>query len=213
MHVYRYARCRKHHQRGFVLLVALVFLVLMSMLAVVASQHARLQERIAGSLRNAQQARLSAETALRGAEYRLWSIAAQPDARLHCSEEVISNDGCVVYRAYSGLYASNGAVNRFRAASGWITGIGVTYQGPARRGYTGNANPTAALAKDPVYIIEDLGSERPPGVGGLHESGNTGPDSGNQIDMHIYRVTARATGGRGDVVTVMQSTFDAPGNL
>jgi type IV pilus assembly protein PilX len=66
------------------------------------------------------------------------------------------------------------------------------------------------LAEDPVYIIEDLGSERPPGVSGLHESGNTGPNNGEQAGVHIYRITARATGGHANVVSVVQSTFDAP---
>ena len=197
---------------GFALMMALIFLLLISMLAIAASQHAMLQERMAGSLRNAQQARMSAETALRGVEYKLWSTASQAGARLHCLENAISqDDGCVVYRSYSAPYAVNGDVTRFQSASGWVSGIGVAYTGPARRGYTSNPpRPTAELAKNPVYIIEDLGSSRPPGVSGMHESGNTGPNNGGQGDVHIYRITARATGGHANVESVVQSTFDAP---
>lgn len=200
------------HQAGFVLLMALIFLVLLSMLAGTASQHSLLQERMAGSVRNAQQAGMSAETALRGVEYKLWAMAGQPGVRLHCTEHAISSDdGCVVYRPDTAPYAKDGAVTRFQAASGWIADAGVAYRGPAGRGYTDSmGKPTAALAKNPVYLIEDLGSERPPGVDGLHESGNTGPNNGGQLDIHIYRITARATGGNAYGISMVQSTFDAP---
>lgn len=192
-------------QHGFALLMALIFLVLLSMLAIAASQHSLLQERMAGSLRDAQQARLAADAALRGVEYKLWSLASQAGAQLHCEETAITpDDGCVIYRPDSGPYAAGGAVTRFRSAAGWIGDIGLTYQGPMGDGYM------PALARNPVYIIEDLGSERPPGVGGLRESGNTGPNNGGQLDIHLYRITARATGGKASTVSVVQSTFDAP---
>lgn len=199
-------------QGGFALLMALIFLLLISMLAIAASRHALLQERMAGSLRNAQQSRMSAETALRGAEYTLWTRASQPGARLHCMENGISpDDGCVVYRSYGAPYAAKGDVTRFRSAPGWLSDIGVAYMGPARRGYTSHpSQATAKLAENPRYVIEDLGVERPPGVGGLHESGNTGPNNGGQVAIHIYRITARATGGNANVVSIVQSAFDAP---
>ncbi|MBE1162528.1 PilX N-terminal domain-containing pilus assembly protein [Dyella acidiphila] len=201
-------------QRGFALLTALVFLLLITMLALSMSQHALLQQRMAGSLRHAQQARLSAETALRGAEYKIWSTASQAGLRLHCQEASISpDDGCVVYRSSSALYAAHGAVTQFMRATGRLAGIGKTYTGAQRHGYTRDSwEPSAALAENPAYLIEDLGSEQPPSAGGLRETGNTGPDSGmsGQPDMHIYRITARGTGGHPDVVRVVQSTFNAP---
>ena len=195
----------RNTQHGFALLMALIFLVLLSMLAIAASQHSLLQERMAGSFRNAQQARMSAETALRGAEYKLWSLAGQTGVRLHCQQDAVTqDDGCVIYRPDSAPYSANGVVTRFQSVASWIDGIGIPYMGPRDTGYT------PALAKNPVYIIEDLGSERPPGVGGLHESGNTGPNNGGQIDVHVYRITARATGGNVNVMAVVQSTFNAP---
>jgi type IV pilus assembly protein PilX len=204
----------KHPQQGFVLLIALIFLLLMSVLAFSASQHSLLQERIAGSFRNAQQARMSAETALRGAEYKLWSTATQVGAHIHCTNGAISgDDGCVVYQPLSAPYGANGAVTQFQSAQRWLTNIGVTYDGPTHKGYTSEQGElTAVLARNPVYIIEDLGTERPPGVGGLHESGNTGSnnDSANQLDIHVFRITARGTGGNPNMLSVVQSTFDAP---
>ncbi|RUL78232.1 pilus assembly PilX family protein [Dyella choica] len=200
------------HQAGFALLMALIFLLLLSMLAIDASRHSLLQERMAGSLRNAQQARMSAETALRGVEYKLWSMAGQAGTRLHCAQASIpADDGCVIYNPDTSLYAPGGVVARFQFSPGWLSGVGVEYLGPGHRGYTSNAGqPTAALAKNPVYIIEDLGGERPPGVGGLHESGNTGPGHDGQIDIHLYRITVRATGGSANALSVVQSTFNAP---
>jgi type IV pilus assembly protein PilX len=37
-----------------------------------------------------------------------------------------------------------------------------------------------------------------------------GPGGG--VDIHIYRITARATGGSQNTVRVVQSTFDAQAN-
>ena len=205
---------RPHRQHGFALVVALIFLMLITMLAVSACEHALLQERMAGNLRNAQQARMSAETALRGAEYKIWSIAGQPGARLHCLDgSISSDDGCVIYRPLSAPYLENGGFTAFQAAQGWLPGIGMVYTGPSHSGYTSNTGqPTASLAKNPVYLIEDLGSEQSPDASDLHESGNTGPNNSGagQVDIHIYRITARATGGNPNGVSIVQSTFDAP---
>jgi type IV pilus assembly protein PilX len=206
-----------HRQRGFALVMALIFLLLITLLAVSASQRSLLQQRMAGNLRNAQQARMSAETALRGAEYKIWSIASHPSVHLHCQVGRISeDDGCTVYRPSSAPYATKGAVRTFRKASGWVSGIGKNYAGPARSGYThASGQPTSVLARDPVYLIEDLGSERPPGTGSLHESGNTGSNNygADELDIHVYRITARGTGGNPNIVSVVQSTFDAPASL
>jgi type IV pilus assembly protein PilX len=201
-------------QRGFSLIMALIFLLLITLLAVSTAQHALLQQRMAGSLRNAQQAQLSAETALRGAEYRIWSQAGHAGVRLHCQRGRISpDDGCVVYDPLSSPYAEKGEIARFQSTPNWITGVGKSYRGAQQIGYTSDrGEPTAVLARNPVYLIEDLGSVRPSSTGALHESGNTGPNNGGagELDIHMYRVTARGTGGNPNVVRIVQSTFDAP---
>ncbi|HTV84375.1 MAG TPA: PilX N-terminal domain-containing pilus assembly protein [Dyella sp.] len=207
-------RTPTRRQRGSALIVALIFLILTSLLAISACERSLLQERMAGSLRNAQQAQASAETALRGAEYKIWSVASHAGVRLHCLDGAISHDdGCVIYRPSSAPYRAGGAVTRFLSAQGWLPGVGVTYTGTTQGGFTRNsAQPTASLARNPVYLIEDLGSEAPPGADGLRESGSTGPNNDDPAagSMHIYRITARATGGNPNVVSVVQSTFDAP---
>ncbi len=212
--MFQFQSSRSLLQQGSSLVTALIFLMLITVLVLSASEHSLLQERMAGSLRNAQQARMSAETALRGAEYKIWWMAGQPATHLHCLEGSISHDdGCVIYRPTSAPYQANGAVTVFQSAQGWLPNIGMTYTGPGRSGYTSDSGqPTATLAKNPVYIIEDLGSEQSSGTNELHESGNTGPNNNgtDQLDVHMYRITARATGGNPNVVSVVQSTFDAP---
>jgi type IV pilus assembly protein PilX len=57
--------------------------------------------------------------------------------------------------------------------------------------------------------------ELPPGVSGsLHESGATGTGGTGytSVARHIYRITARATGGNANTVRVLESTFAAKSN-
>ena len=206
-------------QRGVVLVVALIFLLLLTMLALSATGRSLLQERMAGGLRNAQQATFSADTALRGAEWRLWSVTSKVGGHLDCtSGSISSDDGCTIYNASNPPYGTNGNATKFLTSQGWVSGIGKTYMGPGGSGYTSYSASnmtTAALAKDPVYMIEDLGIEQPPGVNGSqHESGATGANNNvtGSISTHIFRITARATGGSGNTVRVLQSTFDAQAN-
>lgn len=206
-----------YRQHGVVLIVALVFLLLLTILAISVSGRSLLQERMAGGLHNAQLAEISAETALRGAEWSLWSNASQVGAHLDCPANSISSEGCITYNLGTAPYAVTGSVTQFRTSPGWLSpAIGLSYQGAS-----GSFNYTAStlgagntLAQNPTYLIEDLGVELPPGAGPQHESGDTGPNNTGpgQVNMHIYRITARATGGNQNSVRVLQSTFDAQTN-
>jgi type IV pilus assembly protein PilX len=202
-------------QRGAVLVVALIFLLLLTMLAIGASGHSLLQERMAGGLRNAQQAEMAAETALRGAEWRLWKAGG--NGSVQCGTTVITD--CYLYDPVNPVEA----VTRFRAMGGWVTDGATEYKG-AGGGYdyttlsgsslSADERKVAVLAKNPHYIIEDLGPELPPGAGSQHESGvtssvSTGPSN---TGRHIYRITARATGGNPNTVRVLEGTFAAKGN-
>ena len=199
-------------QRGAVLVVALVFLLLLTILAISASGRSLLQERMAGALRSAGQADMAAETALRGAEWKLWRSANQVGGHLDCLNGSISSDDfCVIYNPGNPPYDATGSVTKFRTLPGWLTGIGKSYKGPGDSVDYTAATGNASLYADPQYIIEDMGAELPPGVGAQHESGDTGPNNTGpgQLNTHIYRITARATGGNQNTVRIVQSTFDA----
>lgn len=202
-------------QRGVVLVVALIFLLLLTLLAISASGHSLLQERMAGGLRNAQQAELAAETALRGAEWRLWKAASV--APINCGTTLITD--CYIYDPANPI----ANVTAFRSKSGWVTKGATEYKGAAGdQDFTTldgsdldkDTRKVAVLAKNPHYIIEDLGPELPPGVGTPHESGVTSSTATGPTNTgrHVYRITARATGGNENVVRVVESTFAAKGN-
>lgn len=190
-------------QHGAVMIVALIFLLLMTILAVSASGNSLLQERMSGGLRNAQQAQMSAETALRGAEWKLWSSSYSEGSHLQCGATVPGE--CYTFDADNPIVA----VVKFRTQAGWVTDGATIYKGSgSEMDYTSLAN--GKLAKNPLYIIEDMGAELPPGVsGGLHESGSTGSDGATSTAPHIYRITARASGGSANTVRVLETTFSA----
>jgi len=193
-------------QRGAVLVVALIFLILLTILAISASGRSLLQERMAGGLHNAQQADMSALTALRGAEWKLWTSTTNVTAHLNCGTGIFID--CYVYDPANPI----ANVVDFRTKQGWVTAGSTEYKGYGGSGYTSG---TGKLAQNPRYIIEDLGVELPPGVsGGLHESGATGSTGTGtaSTSRHIYRITSRATGGSANTVRVMESTFAAKSN-
>jgi type IV pilus assembly protein PilX len=194
-------------QRGAVLVVALIFLMLLTILAISASGRSLLQERMAGGLHNAQQAQMNAQTALRGAEWKLWTSTSNVGAHLNCGTGIFTD--CYIFDPASPI---TNVVN-FRTKPGWITAGATTYMGVA--GATDFTTGNGKLAKNPLYVIEDMGVELPPGISGtLHESGATGASNGGagSTSRHIYRITARASGANENTVRVLESTFAAKSN-
>jgi type IV pilus assembly protein PilX len=206
-------RPSRQAQRGAVLVVALIFLILLTILAISASGRSLLQERMAGGLRNAQQAEMSAQTALRGAEWKLWTSTIHAittgGGGINCGTGIFTD--CYVYNAASPVTD----VTNFRTKPGWVTAGATEYKGYANgQDYTAFAsgNQVGNLAKNPWYLIEDLGPELPPGVSGtLCESGATGFCSGGPTSgrADIYRITARGAGASANTVRVLESTFAA----
>jgi type IV pilus assembly protein PilX len=208
-------RSSSRAQRGVVLVVALIFLLLLTMLAISASGRSLLQERMAGGLRNNQMAEMAAETALRGAEWKLWKAGGQ--GGVSCGSSVVTD--CYVFDAANPI---NNVV-QFRTSAGWVTAGSTEYKGeagahdytsPSSNGFSSDQKLVAALALNPRYLIEDLGPELPPGAGGQHESGVTssaGTGASNP-GTHIYRITARGVGGNENAVRVLESTFGAKSN-
>jgi type IV pilus assembly protein PilX len=207
---------QRARERGAVLFVALVFLILLTLLAIGASSGSLLQQRMVSATRSAQLAQMSADTALRGAEWKIWNTSSVVGGNLDCDTTAINaTTGCVKYDAESSLYAVGGTVNQFRTGDNAWLSTGIEYKGPNSTGYTSATDePDIAspnVAANPRYIIEDMGLVKPPGAGPQHESGVTGPNNGGagNINIHIFRITARATGGSKSTVRVAQSTFDA----
>ena len=184
-------------QRGAVLVIALIFLLLLTILAVGASNRSLLQERMAGGLLNAQRAQMSAQTALRGAEWKLWSSAANLSTPLGCGTSIFP--ACYIHDPLNPI----ANVVNFRTQPGWITDGSAEYLGQGGgTDFTATAN--GELADNPRYIVEDMGPyvEGPQG-----ESKQTSESGTGSPKYEMYRITARATGGSKNTVVVLQSTF------
>jgi type IV pilus assembly protein PilX len=204
MKFFRFQHLRRapRAQRGAVLIVALIFLLLITILAMSSSGTSLMQLRLVGGLRSSQMADFGAESAARGAEWRLWT--ASINTPLACTS---NGPTCFIYDAA----APNTVVDTFRNSPGWVTGGGTTYSAGAMT--TASSDKTFKLTQNPLYMIEDLGIETPPGLGSQHESGQTAPGTGNtSVDSHVYRITARSTGANDNTVRVLETTFAAKAN-
>lgn len=197
-------------QRGAVLFVALIFLVLLTLLGLTASGTSVMQERMTGGMRSAQMALMGSESALRGAEFNIW-LAPQTSASankltLYCSSD--GSGGCYA-PDQTGNYAASTAT--FDTATTWTsTGSdGGTAYAPSLTGLSGAAQ-SASLAAQPQYLIRLIGPDLPPGSSGQVVGSNQQQNGGNNnMTKYIYTITARGAGGSTNTVRVVQSTFAA----
>lgn len=209
---------RPRRQSGAALFVALVFLLLLTLLALTAAGTSVLQERMTGGLRNAQLGLMGSESALRYGESYLWGLAGRTNAAkrllFYCGAGgKVGEDGVGCFaRVYGGI---DPRVDRFRSRPGYRPGGGEA--NVAKIDVTGLSGDeqTANLASRPVYIVEDVGEFRPPNdpVGDRTgaQAGMTQGKGGasDPQALRIYRITARSDGGNTSVQRVSESTFVA----
>jgi len=197
-------------QRGAALVIALIFLIVVSLIATVGMRQSITQERMAGGLRNDSLARSGAETASRAGEREIY-------------EWYLSSNGTVLAgdeNASQGVWRRDASVAKtFREANPEVFFYNGADQLPSSLINFATTNQyTARLAQQPVYIIEDLGRVRPQGAGAGMEGGATGTENyegsgggspaGNS-DLRIYRITSRSTGGLETVVRTVETTYIA----
>jgi type IV pilus assembly protein PilX len=178
-------------QRGVVLFVALILLLILSLLGVTAARMQTTEERMARNEDNRQIGAQAAEAALRAAETGL-------TMGVYAAAQFSSNT--------NGLYELNpstGSVLYGPPVFNWSTaGAAITYSP------TNALNPMPALsslptaAQSPQYIIENLPAVAMPG------------DSINQVQyaaptspVTVYRVTANGVGADSSTTTILQSIF------
>ncbi len=178
----------RSNQRGVVLFVALILLLILSLLGVTAARMQTTEERMARNEDNRQIGAQAAEAALRAAEAGLTSgvyAAAQFSANANGLYELTPSAGSVV------------------PTLSWSTaGAAITYSP------TDPLNPMPALsalpaaAQSPQYVIENLPAVAMPGdsIGQVQYAAPTSP-------VTVYRVTANATGADNSTTTQLQSIF------
>ena len=197
-------------QRGAVLFVALMFLIIITLLALSSSGTAVLQERMTGGMRNNQLGLMGGDSALRGAEFDLYTMAEANDRAkalsFNCGYEGALG-GC-----FKKTYGeTNPLVQRFRNSPPGnlpVMGRDTRVYVPSLTNLAGG-QATASLARQPRQLIEDLGEAFPPRSGRMSGSASR-LAQGSASDpeaLHHYRITARSTGGSDAVNRIAESTF------
>lgn len=172
-------------QRGMVLLVGVVLLMVISLVALAGMRASILEERMAANLRLQNLALQGAEAALREGERWLAAIDARDENLLPRDALCDANPENCVY----GLEALGGADRIDLTCSD----ADALWQGEAVRSYDTEIN---GLEAAPRYLIEDLNRREPddlsdPGAGGYD----------------FYRLTAWAAGQGAASCIVLQTTY------
>ena len=205
-------------QNGAVLFVAMIFLVLLTLLGLTAAGTSVLQERMTGGLRNAQLGLMGAESAVRGVEALLWNKSANSSSnKLHCGATG-GDDFCYQVSNILGAGTSSSfdtRVKTFRTLRGWpasTSGDGAAPYATKTMTSLSGSQATASLAQQPRYLIEDLGILLAPGVNPSCTGGSRAQcdsQTAGNLTLHLYRITARATGGSTGSVATVESYFSA----
>lgn len=188
-------------QRGAALFFAIVFLIVMSLLALAAANTSLMQERMVGGLRNDQLALMGAESAIRDAELRLWNlnyVGRQPLPP--CPSEGLL---CVWQPRVEGEVRAD--VDRFRGEEDLdVTSINFAgmFVGNTELADLGGSAITARLHAEPRFIVEQLGTDED--VAGL-VVGAIYPEV--QRTRVFYRITARSNGAGPASQRIVQSIY------
>ena len=165
-------------QRGVVLIMSLVILMVLSLLGVSSMRTSGLQERMSGNARDNQVAFQAAEIALRAGEDYLKSISL---------DSVFSsngNNGKFLPRAIS-------STDAWQVESNWTSGKTTSVT-------------LADVSKNPEYMIEIVNSEY--GTSDEVQNQNDG-GVGGSITIELYRITARGYGKNPNTRVMLQSDF------
>jgi len=169
----RFPESTKHTQQGFVLIVALILLLVLTMLGLAAAQSTSLEERMAGNARNHDLAFQAAEAGLNaaqaGIQQGLWTNA-----------NYAGNT--------NGLYLVATCCGAGTWTSAWTVGDVWDSALPANTAVPGLSIP--GVSQQPVYIIEELPPVAPPGSNLAQQQNGSGAPP-----VQPYRITAYATGG------------------
>lgn len=195
------ATCRQSNlaglrkQRGAVLFVALIFLVILTLLGVSNMQVGIMEERMTGSFRDRNNLAFeSAELALREAESYLNGVAVGPFNNtvrgMHPAFENGSTSG--FWRARTPSCPGVGAVTAFNWSQTGNNDRCSSVQLPVAKMLPGTVEA-------PKYVIEELADVPKPG---------SSVKAGTALDStKVYRITARGVGGQASSVIILQSTF------
>jgi type IV pilus assembly protein PilX len=178
-------RCRgaPRRERGIVMFMALILLLVLTLLGVALARTQTVEERLAQNDNNHQLALQTAEATLQAA----------------FDEDV---DG--VYTNFTGAAPGLATVfQELNTAPGTTLGYNSTWTTPGVNSivYTGNGPPlvSAPAAANAQFVIEDMAGVVPPGC----NSANAG-NYGSQV-VYVHRITAHSSGGDGTASATVQT--------
>lgn len=175
-------------QRGAVLIVSMIMLLLLTLLGVTAMRTTALEERMAGNARDRHVAFEAAEAALVEAEMFLRTIVTTAPFDLNGAD---------------GLYNDDGSLGDIEEYVDWNGG-------DPTKGYITAANigTTEGLGTPPKYVIQfvtSAGTEADRTNLGNYGDTDAGAKTG------LFRITARGTGGSNTSVVYLQTVFGVKG--
>ncbi len=175
---------QKRKQRGWVLMIGLVMLVMLTIIAMALMRTTLLEEKMAGATRDINLSFQAAETALRGAEK---FIDDQP------SESAFKGSN-------PGLYDKDGREpSNLFSPSNWDTETdAIEYSGATLVRPDGTG-----VSAEPRYMIKKVGEI---GGGGSLSISGYGETDLTQKSV-IYRITSRGTGGNDSTQTILRSYY------
>jgi type IV pilus assembly protein PilX len=191
-----------YRQHGLALFVVLVFLTILTMLALTAIQGATLGERMARNQSDRTLATQAAEAALRDAELDLrtlradGSVCVPGSAGCRTTEDYAPWENGYAFQSTCPSGLCDGAVTQALPVKVWEPGSAlwsnaVTY-GTYTKPLGQDARTFPAVAKQPQYLIEKFLMQDGAEVG---------------TSAFYFRITARGYGGSSDTVVTLQSIY------
>jgi type IV pilus assembly protein PilX len=168
-----------HRERGAVLIISLLLLLVMTILAISISQTSTLEERMAGNSRDQEMAFQAAESGLRAGESALRAAAGTINT---CAN--LANCKSTPMHNYSAFDLSS------QSQSWWNTN-GIDY-GTAAQDLT-------YVKEDPRYVITERGE--------YSDSYGIGSAGGGSATYIFYEVTSHSRGGTASAEAVTQSIY------
>lgn len=180
------ARLRSSHQRGMVLFMSLILLLVLTVLGIALARQQTVEERLAQNDYNHQLALQTAQAALEAAFDDVGGPLAQANYL----------DNSTPGLATLGQELGSAPYTTLDRTASW------TAPGTNTMVYTNNGAPlsSAPAAAQPQFVVEDLPPIPPPKCGGSN-AGNYG-STGNRLK--IRRITAHAAGGDGTASATVQ---------
>ncbi len=182
-----------NRQRGAVLAVVLMFLLLLTILGITALNTTTLEERMAGNLNDRQHALQATESALTTAERWLGSLT--PDTK-------------------PSTYFTNNATGRYQIPTDGVSlWQSVDWSGSSLVVHpnvpvgAGTATALTKIASQPKYIVENLGTYKDSYAPIGYSTYGSNPNK-----TYYFRITARGSGATNASSVFMESVYQRPFN-